>query len=164
MKITTLLIVLVPLLVFCACTKSENVDIEEENKVLVRNWFEEGWNKHNPDIIDEYFADNYFTHDMNMNREAFKQFFVEVLVAFPDIHFTTEDLLAEGDKVVHRWTFTATHQGEFNGVAATGKKITATGIDISRQANGKFIENWGNWDGLGTFQQMGVYPPIISNE
>jgi len=153
MKTSILFVLVLPTLIFCACT--QNVNIEEENKAVVRNWFEDGWNKHNPDIIDKYFAANYVNHGVATNSvDEWKQFVTPVLTAFPDIHFTVDDQIAEGDKVVTRWTFRATHQGEFMDVPATGKKVTVTGINISRHANGKYVEDWGNWDGLGLMKQL----------
>ena len=123
---------------------------EEENKAFVRSWFEEGMNKQNPDIIDEFFDANHVYHDpsqpKDLNLDEWKQLVSTVFTAFPDIHFTVEDQVAEGDKVATRWTFRGTHQGEFMGVLATGKQITVTGINISRHVNGKYVEDWGNWD------------------
>ena len=133
---------------------------EEENKTVVRNWFEEGMNKQNPDIIDEFFDINHVYHDpsqpKDLNLDEWKQFISTVFTAFPDIHFTVDDQVAEGDKVATRWTFRGTHQGEFMGVPATGKQVTVTGINIIRRANGKCVEDWGNWDVLGMFQQLGI--------
>ena len=71
---------------------------------------------------------------------------------------TIEDLFAEGDKVVLRFTFHGTHQGEFMGVAPTGKQVTMPGIDIFRIADGKIVELWGQEDVLGMMQQIGAIP------
>ena len=153
MKTFILSVLALPMLIFCACR--QNANIEEENKALVRTWFEEGWNKHNPDIIDKYFAANFVNHAGNTNNvDELKQFVTSGLTAFPDVHFTADDQIAVGDKVVTRWTFTATHQGEFMGVPATGKQVTVTGINISRHANGKYVEDWGNWDRMGLMEQL----------
>jgi predicted ester cyclase len=80
--------------------------------------------------------------------------------AFPDMHYTVEDLIAEGDKVVCRWTVRATHQGEFMGVPATGKVVTWTGISITRFAGGKDVEDWESFDMLGLMQQLGAIPQM----
>ena len=78
---------------------------------------------------------------------------------FPDFQVTIEDLFAaEGEKVVLRFTFRGTHQGEFLGVAPTGKRVTMAGIDIFRIADGKIVELWGQEDVLGMMQQLGAIP------
>ena len=69
-----------------------------------------------------------------------------------------EDLIAEDDKVVARWTARCTHQGEFMGVAPTGRQVTMGGTSIYRFADGKLAEEWKHWDALGLFQQLGTYP------
>jgi predicted ester cyclase len=78
--------------------------------------------------------------------------------AFPDLRFTAEDIIAEGDKVAARYTMRGTHQGEFMGVAPTGNRIEVTGIDIVRFEGGKMVEHWANSDELGMMQQLGVIP------
>jgi len=78
---------------------------------------------------------------------------------FPDLHLTIEDLIAEGNEVVLRWTGTGTQQGAFAGNPPTGKQVTSTGIDIFRIANGKVVEHWSNSDDLGVLQQLGVVLP-----
>src|SRR5947208_12747268 len=90
--------------------------------------------------------------------EAFKQFLSLYLTAFPDARFTVEDMIAEGDRVVARHTFRGAHQGDLMGIAPTGKQVTTTGITITRFANGKGVELWGNSDDLGLLQQLGVAP------
>jgi predicted ester cyclase len=80
--------------------------------------------------------------------------------AFPEQHVTVEDLIAEGDKVVSRYTFRATHQGEFMGVPPTGKGMTVSGIMISRFAGGKWVEDWDSPDALSLMQQLGAIPPM----
>lgn len=93
---------------------------------------------------------------MPAGREGFKQFVLMYRSAFPDMHITIEDQIAEGDKVVSRWTARGTHQGELMGIPPTGKQATVTGINIERFANGKFVEEWSNFDALGLLQQLGV--------
>ena len=81
-----------------------------------------------------------------------------LLAAFPDISFTVEDMIAEGDKVVTRWTMNATHKGQFGGIPPTGKRVSITGVDISRIVTGKFVESWMYSDRVGLMQQLGVMP------
>ena len=74
-------------------------------------------------------------------------------------HTTIEDQIAEDDKVVTRWTMRDTHEGEFRGIAPTGKQISITGIGIFRFSDGKVVESWDNFDQLGMMQQLGDVPP-----
>jgi predicted ester cyclase len=80
------------------------------------------------------------------------------LTAFPDLHFTVEDMIAEGDKVVARITMSGTQQGAFMGIPPTGKHVAFTAIDINRIAGGKSVEHWWEMDALGLMQQLGVVP------
>ncbi len=82
------------------------------------------------------------------------------LTAFPDLHFTIEDIVAEGDTVVVRSTARGTHQGELMGIPLTGKQVAVSGISITRIANGKAVEEWFNGDDLGLLQQLGVVPAM----
>lgn len=78
--------------------------------------------------------------------------------AFPDYHVTVEDQIAEGERVVTRWTCHGTHEGEFQGMPPTGKKMAMSEITIFRIANGKLVEGWSNLDMLGALQQLGAIP------
>ncbi len=78
--------------------------------------------------------------------------------AFPDLHFTVEEVIADGDKVVARYSARGTHKGELNGIAPTGKSTNVSGVTIARIANGKVAESWVNWDALGLMRQLGVVP------
>lgn len=83
-----------------------------------------------------------------------------LLAAFPDGRWTIEDQVAEGDKVVTRFSFTGTHQGEFMGIAPTGKRVTTSGMVIDRIVEGKIVEEREEWDALGMMQQLGAVPPL----
>jgi steroid delta-isomerase-like uncharacterized protein len=91
-------------------------------------------------------------------EKQYKQLVTMYLAAFPDLHLTIEDQIAEGDKVVIRWTAHGTHKGNFMGIPPTGKEAVVTGITIDRFANGKTVEAWNNSDDLGLLQQLGVVP------
>ena len=132
----------------------------EENKALVRRWFEEVVNKGNLDVLDEICAPTYVEAGDVVGPEGPKQYFTEIRTASPDFHITVEDMIAEGDKVAVRWTFRGTHKGEYMGIAPTGKQVTVTGITIWCIADGKFVESWENKDDLGLMQQLGVIPPM----
>jgi steroid delta-isomerase-like uncharacterized protein len=83
-----------------------------------------------------------------------------MLTAFPDLHFTIEDMVAEGDKVVVRWIVRGTHRGTFQDIPPTGKAVTLTGISLFRVANGRGVEVWTDADYLGMLQQLGVVPAL----
>ena len=134
----------------------------EENKAIARRWFEESGNRHNVAIVDELFTPDYVNHALGAapggGREAEKHLIEGMLTAFPDMRFTIEDMVAEGDKVVVRYTIQGTHQGAFMGLPATGKAFTTTAIVILRFENGKIAEEWFQGDDLGMMQQLGVIP------
>ena len=150
-------------LVCPGCRPSSTVQLEE-NKAIARRAFEEGWNKGNLTTVDEDVATNYVLHDPFSGEikgpDGYKQYVRMYRTAFPDLHFTIEDQIAEGDKVVTRWTCTGTHRGELMGIAPTGKLGTLTGITIDRIAVGKAVETWVAWDALRMLQNLGVVPPM----
>ncbi|HEY6541361.1 MAG TPA: ester cyclase [Ktedonobacteraceae bacterium] len=135
----------------------------EQNKMSIRRWVEVAWNNGNLAIADEVYSTDYLLHDPAgpiHGPEALKQFVATFQTAYPDIHATIEDMIAEGNKVVWRYTVRGTHHGSFMGIAPTGKSITLTGILISRFADDKVVEDWNNYDALGMMQQLGVIPAM----
>jgi steroid delta-isomerase-like uncharacterized protein len=133
----------------------------EENKALVRRFEEEVWNGRNPSFIDEFFAASHSFRAAGsppLDREGHRQMIAHFQDAFPDGHNTSEELLADGDKVVQRWTFRGTHQGAFQGIPPTGRPVTLTGISIWRIDSGKIVESWHELDSLGLMQQLGAIP------
>src|SRR5260221_3091270 len=135
----------------------------EENKAIVRRLLEEGFNQRNLALFDELYAPNFVYHLGSTTIEgveAFKQFTLMNIASVPDLHFTIEDQVAEGDTVVTRWIVSGTHKGDLMGVPPTGKQATVTGIGINHFANGKIVENSANMDMLGLLQQLGVVPPM----
>ncbi|MBI1928995.1 ester cyclase [Candidatus Poribacteria bacterium] len=141
--------------------------MSEENKAIARRFFEEGLNRENLAVVDEILAVNFVSHAPtepghsaeSQGPERLKEEFARNRVAFPDMQFTIEDQIAEGDKVVTRWTFRGTHKGDLMGIAPTGKRVSMTGINIQRIAGGKIEEEWVIWDSMGMMQQLGVMPP-----
>ena len=134
-----------------------------DNREITRRVFEEIWNKKKLEVADELMAADYVHHDpqspdVAKGIEGYKQFVSYYLNAFPDLHFTIEDEIADENTVVSRWTATGTHQGDLPGIARTGRQFSVTGMTIARVRDGKFIESWGNWDALGLMQQLGVVP------
>jgi steroid delta-isomerase-like uncharacterized protein len=134
----------------------------EENKASVRRFSEEVFNKKKLAAIEEFYAPNLIDHSLPPGVpggiEGQRQGIAMFLTAFPDLHLTVEDIIAEGDKIVVRMTFRGTHQGAFVGIPPTGKQVTVTEIAILRIANGKAIEQWNNFDELGLMQQLGAIP------
>jgi len=136
--------------------------MSEENKAVMRRQLEEVWHQHNPDAVDELYAPDYVNHTappgMPNDRQGAKAPAAMYLAAFPDVKVTSDFLVAEGDKVVNRWTATGTHTGELMGIPATGKRVKTTGITIARVADGKIEELWIESDQMGVMQQLGVVP------
>jgi steroid delta-isomerase-like uncharacterized protein len=134
----------------------------ENNKALVRRYVEEVLNQRNLAVVDELFATTFVDHDSSMPEArgpgGIKQLAAMVHASFPDLHFKIEDMIAEEDKVVYRYSVRGTHQKDFMGIAATGKQIRFTGIHIYRVDAGKLQEEWENWDTLGLMRQLGVIP------
>jgi steroid delta-isomerase-like uncharacterized protein len=132
-------------------------------KAFMRRFVEE-WNKGKAaamKIIDEGCATNIVYNSGIRDLHGLKdveQFFGEFFDAFPDQHITLEDIVAEGDKVVTRYSLTGTHKGKYEGIPATNKKVTMSVIEIDRVAGGKIIEEWVRLDTLGLMQQLGVIP------
>jgi steroid delta-isomerase-like uncharacterized protein len=121
-------------------------------------------NKGNWAMSDELVVRDYVYHMSGrpkpLTREETEQFFRTLRAAFPDQRVTIEDMIAEGDKVVTRYTSRGTHKGDFMGIPATGKEVVVTGIVISRIAQGKIAEDWEELDTLGFMVQLGAIPPI----
>ncbi len=138
--------------------------MSEANKAVSKRIYEEVWSQGNIAVIDELVADNYVNHgtppEIPNNREGFKMFAGMYSNAFPDMAMTIDDVIAEGEKVVVRWTAVGRHKGELMGIPATDKDVTVTGISIDRFAGGKIVESWGEFDLAGMLMQMGVVPPM----
>ena len=134
----------------------------EVNKASMRRFYEEAFNKKNRAAIDEFIDPTQVDHAAPPGTpgglEGARQTLTMYLTAFPDLYFTVEDLIAEGDKVVARLTVRGTQQGVFMGIPPTGKHATVTAIDINRMAGGKSVEHWLEMDTLGLLQQLGVIP------
>ena len=138
----------------------------EENKALMRRIYEEVFNQKNLAAIDDFIAPNFVNHSASQlgmtggDLEHVRQFVSMVMQAFPDLHYTVEDLIAEGDMIVARLTISGTQHGAFMGIPATGKHATISDIEIFRITNGKGVETWVQADYLGLMQQLGVVPPM----
>src|SRR5205085_11663780 len=137
-----------------------------DNKALIRRWVEALNNGTWAEAADALFTTTFVVHDpmarprLAAGPQGMKDFQAPFFAAFPDVQFTVEDQIAEGDKVVARWTARGTHRGEVMGIAPTGKHVTVTGIAIWRIEEGKMAEMWQNWDALGLLQQLGGIPEV----
>lgn len=135
--------------------------MSQDNKALVRRSIEEIYNQGNLAAVDQYAASDFVIHapsgDIHGTAGA-RQYVAMLRGAFPDFHITIEDQVADGDRVVTRWTAEGTHLGEFQSILPTGRHWEMTGIDIDRVVNGKVVECWTNTDDLGLMQQLGVIP------
>lgn len=135
----------------------------EENKRLLRRFWEEVFNGKKLAVIDELFAPDWVYHGAGGQEihgpEELKQFLSIYFSAFPDFHANVEDLIAEGDRVASRATCYGTHKGELMGIAPTGKRVTVPVICISRLANNKIVEDFELVDIFGMLQQLGVSSP-----
>jgi steroid delta-isomerase-like uncharacterized protein len=133
----------------------------EENKTIARRLIEEAWNQGNISVVDELLAPDHIPHNSRVgnqppSRELYKQFIIRTRAAFPDMHATIEDQIAEGDRVVTRWSVQGTHQGVFQGHSPTGNQMRVTGIAIDRITDGKVVEGWMEMDTHDQMQQLGL--------
>jgi len=138
--------------------------LTETNKTVSRRFFDEAFSKGQLNVLDEIIAKDHVNSGpgslpgLPTGPEGTKQLVTVYRNAFPDVHFTIDEQIAEGEKVITRWTAHGTHQGELAGLPATGKSSTVTGIAIDRIVNGKIAESWGIFDQFGMMQQLGVIP------
>ena len=135
--------------------------VGEENKALVCLFDEEFWNKGNLAAADELMAADamiVLPGRGHIRLEDFKAFAAGLREAFPDWHTSTDELVAEGARVAERWTGRGTHQGEFQGIAPTGRQVIVPGTVFYRLASGKITEFRGFFDGLALLHQLGAIP------
>jgi len=140
--------------------------LSENNKTVSRRFFEEVFGKGKLNVLDEIIAKDHINSGpgslpgLPTGPEGTKQLVTMYRNAFPDVHFTIDEQIAEGDKVMTRWTAHGTHQGELAGIPATGNLSTVTGIAVDRLVNGKIAESWGIFDQFRMMQQLGVIPTL----
>ena len=117
-------------------------------------------NTHNPDLVDEFVAEDYVNHNAFVadGREANRQFWHAFFTALPDVSASMEDLVISGDRVVGRFVYRGTHAGDFMGIPASGHAVEMRSIDIWRTENGEFAEHWDELNLLDLFQQIGMIP------
>ncbi len=134
----------------------------QDNKVVVRRYYDEVLNQRNIDLLDELAVEDYVEHDpfpgQGNGLADLKARVAEFFSAFNPLRFTIQDVIAEGDEVVVRWTNAGTDNGGFMGKPATGKDFGIAGIDIHVVRNGKLAEHWHVVDQLAQMQQLGLIP------
>jgi steroid delta-isomerase-like uncharacterized protein len=134
----------------------------EQLKSTVRRFIDQGFNRQDMAEVERYFSPQLVDHalppGMPGGLEGRKLLAQAFFAAFPDIHVHIDDLLAENDRTVLRWSAHGTHKGELMGIPATGKQVTITGIAVDRFENGQSVEHWEIFDQMGLMQQMGVIP------
>ena len=133
----------------------------EGHVALVRRFYEEVWNRGNLVVAEEVFADDYVRHDLRPGEAApGAQGQMEIAAAFrrafPDLDWTVDFVFGDGEYVAGRWTATGTHEGEWGGVAPTGRSVRFSGANLFRfGGDGKVVEIWNHRDDLGLMQQLG---------
>jgi predicted ester cyclase len=136
--------------------------MSEQYKTAVENLIEKGFNQKDLAAFDAYFSSTLIDHalppGLPAGFEGRKIFVSAFMTAFPDIHIHLEDTVAEGNKLVTRWSAHGTHKGDLMGVPPTGKEVSIIGTAIDRFENGQSVEHWEIIDQLGLMQQLGVIP------
>jgi len=137
----------------------------EANKIIARRFFEDIFSQGNLAVADEIIAPDYLEGGpgaipgLPPGPEGSKMLVMVYRNAFPDIRFTIDEQIAEGDTVMTRWTAHGTHKGELAGIPPTGKSVTVTGVSVDRIVDGKLVAGWSISDQYGMLQQLGVIPP-----
>lgn len=132
-----------------------------DNKTVVRRLYEEVWNHRKLEVVDDLISASHALNDpvvsgSHVGPELYKRRVLEMITALPDLCFTVEDLIAEGEKVVACWTISGTHKSEYMKVPATGKKVSLEGITIHHIKKGKILDSYARWDVLGLMRQLGA--------
>lgn len=129
------------------------------NTATIRDFLDAAWNRGDTSIIDRTVAEHHVEHEPDgdeVGRGHLKETILAYRTAFPDLRMSFEDQIADGDRVVTRWIASGTHQGELNGIGATGRAAQVSGIFIHRLADGQIKESWSMFDQIGLLLQLGV--------
>ncbi len=136
-----------------------------DNKSIVRQVYEEVWNKRRLELFDEIISPSHALHDSTLTGasvgpEAYKRQVTRFVTAFPDLRFTVQDIVGEKEKLAVAWTISGTHKGEYIGIPSTNKKVSVDGITIHHIVNGKIMDSYVSWDALGMMRQLGAVPAL----
>jgi steroid delta-isomerase-like uncharacterized protein len=138
--------------------------MSQENKAVVLRHHEQIWSKGHVDAVDDCYAADFVGHHPSgpdwIGRESVKLAVRMMHETFPDFAESVEDVIAEGDRVVTRFTSSGTHRGELGGIAPTGRRMSMAEFAVFRLAGGRIVEKWGLIDRLGMYQQLGVVPAV----
>lgn len=138
-----------------------NTNLIQHNQLLIRNYFNEVWNKGNIDLLDELLNPGYLNHsssfpDSPPGPAALKPIVIAMRVAFPDLNYTIQDLIITDNRIVARVKMTGTHTGDFFGIPPTNKKISVNQINIEYIENGRISQHWRITDENAMMQQLGL--------
>jgi steroid delta-isomerase-like uncharacterized protein len=132
-------------------------------KELARRWFSEVMSEGKAEVIDELCSQDFVDHNplpgTSPDLAGIKDFVAQIRAAFPDLQMTADDLIVEGDRLAVRSTMRGTHEGDFMGIPATGKKVEVSNFDFVRFESDQAAEHWGAIDTDALMEQLGVAPP-----
>jgi steroid delta-isomerase-like uncharacterized protein len=137
----------------------------ENNKAMTRRFYEEVFNRGNLDLVEEFVSEDFVDHEgipglPKTGPKAIRALFEMSVAGFSDLHFTIDELIGEGDKVVARGRMSGTHTGEFMGIPPTNKSVEVQLVDIFEIHDGKATQHWGVMDQAGMMQQLGLTPEM----
>lgn len=139
----------------------------DATKNIIRRFVEELWNARKLEVADEIFSEECVTHQLHSGDDAdpvrrgpdeMKEHISNWVLSFPDLHFTVEQMIGDGDRVVSQLRMEGTHQGTWMGISPTGRRLQIRMVTIHRIADRKIVEDWVLVESLGFFQQLGVLP------
>jgi steroid delta-isomerase-like uncharacterized protein len=138
----------------------------DNNRQIVRRFMEDCWNNGKLDVIADYVAENCRLHDpvfpnLTSGVQNLAAHIENCRRAFPDLHFTIDDTIAERDEVVIQWTGSGTHKGDFLGMPPTNRSCSVSGTSIYK-LDGKIVESWANWNLMSMMEQLGMTTPTQS--
>jgi steroid delta-isomerase-like uncharacterized protein len=136
--------------------------MENKNKELIKTMSSNFWNKCDINAFEEFFSEDLMVYleSEDKNSNEYKAMCQGVMVGFPDMYVSIDNLIAEADLVTKVWTTNSTHKGEFMGIPPTGNKVSVKGMEVFRIKDGKIVEMWWVMDNLGLLQQIGAIPPM----
>jgi steroid delta-isomerase-like uncharacterized protein len=136
-----------------------------DNKAIARRLYEEVWNRHRLEVVDERISPSHALNDpiassSQIGPESYQRRVVELTQSFPDLHFAIEDVIGEKEKLVGSWMISGTHEGEFMDTSASGRKVSVEGITIHHITNGKILDSYAKWNTLSLLRQLGLASPL----
>jgi len=135
-----------------------STEVESKNKAILREFIQVVWNEGRLDQASRYFAENVVDYGPEpiVGLDAFTSLIGAFRLAAPDIEWSIDEMVAEGDLVVLRWTARGTHTGSLMGIPPSGKRVVVTGFGMNRMVDGKTVEHWRSYDEHGMLEQIGA--------